>query len=54
MAGRHMGSFYTNIVLRTANLDAVEASLAAGGRTAYVHDVDGFVVVHDQECDASA
>jgi hypothetical protein len=47
-----VGSFYTNITLRTKERARVRDELAAQGRTAYLSRVDGdAVVVFDRDCE---
>jgi len=47
-----MGSFYTNVTLRTADRDAVRGHLGAAGRSAYISPVvAGAVVVFDRACE---
>jgi len=46
-----MGSTYTTIVVRTADIDAVTASLVAARRSAYAAAAEGMVVVYDEQCD---
>jgi len=47
-----MGSFYTNITLRTTESAAVVAALRSGKRTALVSPpVSGCTVVYDRECE---
>jgi hypothetical protein len=46
-----MGNFYTNIVLRDNDADAVIASLGAMGRRAYVAATENATIVFDERCD---
>ena len=46
-----MGNFYTNIVLRDKDADAVIASLGAMKRRAYVAATDTATIVFDERCD---
>ena len=46
-----MGNFYTNIVVRETDVDAVAASLEALGRNAYVAEDELCSVVYDDECE---
>ena len=46
-----MGNFYTNIVLRDAEVDAVIAVLSRPARRAYVAKDDLTTVVYDERCD---
>ncbi len=47
-----MGSFYTNVTLRTTDRDAVRQHLSAARRRAYISPpVAGAVVVFDQACE---
>ena len=47
-----MGSFYTNVTLRTSDRDAVRAHLSDTGRHAYISPpVAGALVVFDQACE---
>src|SRR5689334_16996681 len=50
-----MGAFYSNMTLRTDDLDAVTRCLEQLRRTAYVsHALGGWIVVFDETCDRSA
>ena len=47
-----MGSFYTNVTLRTTDRDSVRQQLTAAGRRAYISPpMAGAVVVFDQACE---
>jgi len=47
-----MGSFYTNITLRTTQQASVTDALRSAGREAYVSEpMNGCTVVYDRECD---
>src|SRR5437773_12290539 len=47
-----MGSFYTNVTLRTTDRDAVRQHLSAAGRRAYISPpAAGAVVVFDRACE---
>jgi len=46
-----MGNFYTNLVMRVADLDAVASLLEAEGRRAYVAKVGMGTFVYDERCD---
>lgn len=46
-----MGNFYTNLVMRAADLDAVASLLESEGRRAYVAQVGGATFVYDERCD---
>jgi hypothetical protein len=46
-----MGNFYTNLVMRAADLDAVASLLESEGRRAYVARVGAATFVYDERCD---
>lgn len=47
-----MGSFYTNITIRSGDLDRLRRELVAGGRRAFLSPTqEGSVVVFDQVCE---
>ena len=46
-----MGNFYTNLVMRAADLDTVASLLESEGRRAYVAKVGAATFVYDERCD---